>query len=69
MPTSLYRIKDPTVGIIGEDAIVTVPSGSEVVAEANESEELVDVCWNGRNMKMYSRDLRARAELISPRAA
>ena len=67
-----YRIVDPTFAISaqqGQRRIVLIPAGS-VVAEIGESDnEMLEVVWNGANLRMFARDLHSRGELFSAQAA
>lgn len=68
-----YRIKDPTVAVEnreGQRTLITIPADSVVEAARGENKDsMVDVLWNGRDLLMFERDLRTRAELITLHAA
>ncbi len=64
-----YRITDSTIAIFEEEGKYvarTVASGTvvEVCNDAIDGDRLVDVIWKGREVMMFTRDLRSRAEPV-----
>ena len=64
-----YRINDPTIAMFQEKGgytARTVASGTvvEVGDGPMEGDKLVDVVWDGRNVMMFTQDLRSRAERV-----
>jgi hypothetical protein len=64
-----YRINDPTIAMFHEKGgytARTVASGTvvEVSDGPIDGDKLVDVIWDGRNVMMFTQDLRSRAERI-----
>jgi hypothetical protein len=64
-----YRINDPTIAMFLEEGRYiarTVASGTvvEVCNATIDGDRLVDVSWNGREVMMFTQDLRSRAERI-----
>ena len=61
-----YRINDPTIAMFlehGGYVARTVASGTvvEVCNDAIDGDRLVDVMWDGREVMMFTQDLRSRA--------
>jgi hypothetical protein len=64
-----YRIHEPTIAMFqeeGQHIARTVASGTvvEVSDGPLDGDRLVDVIWDGRNVMMFTQDLRSRAELL-----
>jgi hypothetical protein len=64
-----YRINDSTIAMFQEEEgykARTVASGTvvEVSDGPIDGDRLVDVIWDGRNVMMFTQDLRSRAERI-----
>jgi hypothetical protein len=64
-----YRINDPTIAVFqqeGKHVAHTVASGTvvEVTQGVIDGDRLVDVIWDGREVMMFTQDLRSRAERI-----
>jgi hypothetical protein len=64
-----YRISEPTIAMFQEDGVYvarTVASGTlvEVCNGPIDGDRLLDVIWCGRNVMMFTQDLRSRAERI-----
>ncbi len=64
-----YRVNDPTIAMFQEEGRYvarTVASGTvvEVSDGPLDGDRLVDVIWDGRNVMMFTQDLRSRAERI-----
>jgi hypothetical protein len=65
-----YRIKNSTIAMFQDGGVhvaKTVSAGAVVELRHNspiEEDKLVEVVWDGRNVLMFTQDLRARAELI-----
>jgi hypothetical protein len=64
-----YRINDPTIAMFqneGGYVARTIASGTvvDVCNEGIDGDRLVDVVWDGRNIMMFTQDLRSRAERI-----
>jgi hypothetical protein len=67
MPGKRYLIKDPTIAMFEENGVYvshTVASGMivEVQNTPIDGDRLVDVVWSGKNVMMFTQDLRSRAE-------
>ena len=67
MPIKRYLIKEPTIAMFQENGVYvarTVASGMIVEVQNNpiEGDKLVDVVWSGKNVMMFTQDLRNRAE-------
>jgi hypothetical protein len=65
-----YRISDPTIAMFEEDGRYvarTVASGTvvEVSDGPLDGDRLVEVTWDGRNVMMFTQDLRSRAEPVN----
>jgi hypothetical protein len=64
-----YRINEPTIAMFeaeGKYVARTMASGTivEVRGDAIDGNRLVDVIWDGRNVMMFTQDLRSRAESL-----
>jgi hypothetical protein len=64
-----YHINDPTIAMFqqnGQYAACTVASGTvvDVVDGPIDGDKLVDVIWDGRDVMMFTQDLRSRADRI-----
>jgi hypothetical protein len=70
MSAQRYRIRDATIAMFQEDGVRvarTVSAGTivELVSASSlDGDGLVEVAWSGRNVLMFTRDLRSRAEMI-----
>ena len=66
----IYRFKTPTLAILtledGHKIPMTIPVGStiEVTATDINGNRLVDVLWEGKEVMMFTIDLRERAERV-----
>ena len=70
-PGRVYRLRTATLGILSEDdgarrIAVTLPADSVLtVASAKaESDRMIDVLWEGRQIRMFVIDLRERGETV-----
>jgi hypothetical protein len=66
---SRYRIMDPTIAMSREDGVYvarTVAAGTivEVTAGPIDGDKLLDAIWDGKEVMMFTQDLRSRAQLI-----
>lgn len=66
MSVGRYRIMSPTVAVAherGRDVACLIPEGAiiEVSSWPLDSEDLITVNWGGQSVRMFPRDLRARA--------
>jgi hypothetical protein len=64
-----YRISDPTIAMFQEKGgyvarTVAVGTVVEVSNGPIDGDRLVDVVWDGRDVMMFTQDLRSRAERI-----
>ena len=64
-----YKINDPTIAMFqqeGKHVAQTIASGTivEVTNNVIDGDRLVDVIWEGRNVMMFTQDLRSRAEPV-----
>lgn len=64
-----YRMKTPTVAIMahdGHNTPITIPRGGivEVVDGPLDGDRLLDVCWDGKMMMMFTTDIRERGERL-----
>lgn len=66
MSVERYRIKEPTIAMSpdgAKGAAITVSAGSVVEVETSlDGDKLVNVNWEGKVVKMFTQDLRSRAE-------
>ena len=74
MPIGRYRINNPTMAIFetdGRPVADTVPEGAiiEIDSRTFEGDRLVEMLWDGRRGRMYTQDLRKRAESVRSSAA
>jgi hypothetical protein len=60
-----YRANHPTLALFLEDGrhvARTIPAGARVMVEGEsmDSEQVVDVMWDGRNARIFAHDLHSR---------
>lgn len=64
-----FRIKTPTLGIIAisnQRIPVTIPPNAMVeVLSHTHPNRMIDVVWEGRNLRMFAQDIRERGEDIT----
>ena len=66
-----YRMISPTIALFfeaGRHVARTVPSGSIITIESleSDSDELVNVTWNDKKVKMFAQDIKTRGERLDP---
>jgi hypothetical protein len=64
-----YRMISPTIALFleaGRHIARTVPSGSVITVESldSDSDELVDVIWNDKKVRMFTQDIKTRGERL-----
>jgi hypothetical protein len=74
MPIGRYRINSPTVAIFetdGRPVADTVPEGAiiEIDSPTFVGDRLIEIRWDGKRGRMYTQDLRKRAESVRSSAA
>jgi hypothetical protein len=74
MPIGRYRINSPTMAIFeteGRPVAGTVPEGAVVEIDSStfEGDRLIEIRWDGKRGRMYTQDLRKRAECVRSSAA
>lgn len=65
--TGVYRVTSPTIAVFkqnGQFVSATVPVDALITIEGLplDGETLVKVIWDGRNVMMFSQDLKTRAQ-------
>jgi hypothetical protein len=75
MPIGRYRINSPTVVLFdtaeGRPRADTVPEGAIVEIDSGTmvGDRLIEILWDGKRGRMYTQDLRERAEFERSSAA
>jgi hypothetical protein len=69
MPIGRYRISSPTIALFeqnGRPVADTVPEGAiiEIDSGTFDGDRLVEMLWDGKRGRMYTQDLRKRAESV-----
>lgn len=60
-----YKIRTPTIALDGEKLLhLPAESAITIAARVSDGEALIDVVWEGRVLKMFTRDLMERAEEV-----
>ncbi len=74
MPIGRYRINSPTMAIFetdGRPVAGAVPEGAiiEIESPTFVGDRLIEMLWDGKRGRMYTQDLRQRAESVRSSAA
>jgi hypothetical protein len=74
MPIGRYRINSPTIAIFETDGHLvadTVPEGAMIDMDSRTlvGDRLIEILWDGKRGRMYTQDLRKRAESVRSGAA
>ena len=74
MANGRYRINSPTMAIFeteGRPVADTVPEGAIIEMDSRNfvGDRLIEMLWDGRRGRMYTQDLRERAESVRSSAA
>jgi len=64
-----YRLKSPTLALVLEDGrqvACRVPRGAIVTIDPKvfTANKLIDVVWDGKPIRMFAQDVRARGEIL-----
>jgi|HubBroStandDraft_6_1064221.scaffolds.fasta_scaffold1219163_1 hypothetical protein len=74
MPIGRYRINSPTMAIFDTEGRLvadTVPEGAIIELDSRTlvGDRLIEILWDGKRGRMYTQDLRKRAESVRSGAA
>ena len=70
MPLERFRIKEPTIALLlqdGRQVAHELPAGAIITIKSSSFDDdklLVNVIWDGKEVLMFTQDLRSRSERV-----